>query len=233
MPTASADGARATPSGQPAAVPGPPGDSRTGGPATGPGRPGRGPGRQADRGERPPCRGKHGAGNTAGARRRNIGSGAGRSGAGGVVHPGSRGWRTRWRWRHRRPTGSPRRPWIRPASAPSWPATSVRCGRAAPSLRPRVLGAGRDGRRGHADHDRFQPAHHRPGRGGAALQIWSSKPVTGAWYWVTSRSVRFRPRHYWPAHTRVRFTAHLAGLQGAPGSTGGPTWPSTSGSVTR
>ncbi len=50
-----------------------------------------------------------------------------------------------------------------------------------------------------------------------ALQIWSSKPVTGAWYWVTSKSVWFRPRHYWPAHTRVRFTAHLAGLEGAPG----------------
>ena len=50
-----------------------------------------------------------------------------------------------------------------------------------------------------------------------ALQIWSSKPVTGAWYWVSSQSVWFRPRHYWPAHTRVRFSAHLAGLQGAPG----------------
>ena len=50
-----------------------------------------------------------------------------------------------------------------------------------------------------------------------ALQVWSSKPVTGAWYWVTSTSVWFRPRRYWPAHTRVRFTAHLSGLQGAPG----------------
>jgi lipoprotein-anchoring transpeptidase ErfK/SrfK len=50
-----------------------------------------------------------------------------------------------------------------------------------------------------------------------ALQIWSSRPVTGAWYWVSSTSVSFRPRHYWPAHTRVRFTAHLAGLQVAPG----------------
>ena len=50
-----------------------------------------------------------------------------------------------------------------------------------------------------------------------ALQIWSSKPVTGAWYWVNSTSVWFRPRHYWPAHTRVSFAAHLAGLQGAPG----------------
>lgn len=50
-----------------------------------------------------------------------------------------------------------------------------------------------------------------------SLQIWSSRPVTGAWYWVNSKSVWFRPRHYWPAHTRVRFTAHLAGLRGAPG----------------
>jgi lipoprotein-anchoring transpeptidase ErfK/SrfK len=50
-----------------------------------------------------------------------------------------------------------------------------------------------------------------------ALQIWSSRPVTGAWYWVNGKSVWFRPRHYWPAHTRVRFTAHLAGLQIAPG----------------
>jgi lipoprotein-anchoring transpeptidase ErfK/SrfK len=50
-----------------------------------------------------------------------------------------------------------------------------------------------------------------------ALQIWSSRPVTGAWHWVNSKSVWFRPRHYWPAHTRVRFTAHLAGLQVAPG----------------
>jgi lipoprotein-anchoring transpeptidase ErfK/SrfK len=50
-----------------------------------------------------------------------------------------------------------------------------------------------------------------------ALQIWSSRPVTGAWYWVNSKSVWFRPRHYWPAHTRVSFTAHVAGLQGAPG----------------
>jgi hypothetical protein len=56
-----------------------------------------------------------------------------------------------------------------------------------------------------------------------ALQIWSSKPVTGAWYWVNSKSVWFRPRHYWPAHTRVSFTAHLAGLQERLASTGSPT----------
>jgi lipoprotein-anchoring transpeptidase ErfK/SrfK len=50
-----------------------------------------------------------------------------------------------------------------------------------------------------------------------SLQIWSSKPVTGAWYWMSGTQVWFRPRAYWPAHTRVRFEAHLKGVQGARG----------------
>jgi len=50
-----------------------------------------------------------------------------------------------------------------------------------------------------------------------ALQVRSSKPVTGAWYWMSDSQVWFRPRTYWPAQTRVRFEAHLKGIQGAPG----------------
>lgn len=50
-----------------------------------------------------------------------------------------------------------------------------------------------------------------------SLEIWSSKPVTGAWYWMSDTQVWFRPRAYWPAHTRVRFEAHLKGVQGARG----------------
>ena len=50
-----------------------------------------------------------------------------------------------------------------------------------------------------------------------SLEITSSKPVAGAWYWMNRETVWFRPRQYWPAHTRVRFTAHLAGVQVAPG----------------
>jgi lipoprotein-anchoring transpeptidase ErfK/SrfK len=50
-----------------------------------------------------------------------------------------------------------------------------------------------------------------------SLEIWSSKPVTGAWYWVSDTQVWFRPRTYWPARTRVRFEAHLKGVQGARG----------------
>ena len=50
-----------------------------------------------------------------------------------------------------------------------------------------------------------------------SLEIWSSKPVTGAWYWLSDTQVWFRPRTYWPARTRVRFEAHLKGVQGARG----------------
>jgi lipoprotein-anchoring transpeptidase ErfK/SrfK len=50
-----------------------------------------------------------------------------------------------------------------------------------------------------------------------ALEIWSSKPVTGAWYWMSNHEVWFRPRSYWPAHTRVRVEAHLRGVRAAPG----------------
>ncbi|HEV2373371.1 MAG TPA: Ig-like domain-containing protein, partial [Streptosporangiaceae bacterium] len=50
-----------------------------------------------------------------------------------------------------------------------------------------------------------------------ALQISASKPVVGAWYWMSNTQVWFRPRTYWPAHTEVRFDARLRGIRGAPG----------------
>jgi lipoprotein-anchoring transpeptidase ErfK/SrfK len=50
-----------------------------------------------------------------------------------------------------------------------------------------------------------------------ALQITSSKPVVGAWYWNGDQQVDFRPRTYWPADTRVSFVGHLNGVEGAPG----------------
>jgi lipoprotein-anchoring transpeptidase ErfK/SrfK len=55
-----------------------------------------------------------------------------------------------------------------------------------------------------------------------ALQVKSSKPVTGSWYWddecgTAPTCLYFRPHHYWPTHTRVSFVAHLDGVQGAPG----------------
>jgi lipoprotein-anchoring transpeptidase ErfK/SrfK len=50
-----------------------------------------------------------------------------------------------------------------------------------------------------------------------ALQVSSSKPVYGAWYWDGDQTLYFRPQNYWPTHTTVSFDGHLDGLQGAKG----------------
>jgi len=50
-----------------------------------------------------------------------------------------------------------------------------------------------------------------------SLQITTSNPVVGAWYWDGSEQVDFRPRDYWPANTTVSFDGHLDGVEGAPG----------------
>jgi lipoprotein-anchoring transpeptidase ErfK/SrfK len=46
-----------------------------------------------------------------------------------------------------------------------------------------------------------------------ALEVRSTKPVEGAWYWVTSQEVIFRTKAYWPAHTSVSLVAHMAGVR--------------------
>jgi lipoprotein-anchoring transpeptidase ErfK/SrfK len=50
-----------------------------------------------------------------------------------------------------------------------------------------------------------------------ALSIRTSRPVVGAWYWDGDSTLYFRPRSYWPANTRVRFTGDLDGVEAAPG----------------
>jgi lipoprotein-anchoring transpeptidase ErfK/SrfK len=55
-----------------------------------------------------------------------------------------------------------------------------------------------------------------------ALQVSTSKPVIGSWYWdypcnMAATCAYFRPRDYWPAGTTVSFTGHLNGVEGAPG----------------
>jgi lipoprotein-anchoring transpeptidase ErfK/SrfK len=50
-----------------------------------------------------------------------------------------------------------------------------------------------------------------------SLQLRTSKPVVGAWYWDGDQTVEFRPRGYWRPHTVVHFTGHLDGVEGAPG----------------
>ena len=61
-----------------------------------------------------------------------------------------------------------------------------------------------------------------------ALQVKTSTPVTGAWYWdepcnMAAACLYFRPQSYWPAHTQVTFTGHLNGIEGAPGVYGAHT----------
>ena len=51
-----------------------------------------------------------------------------------------------------------------------------------------------------------------------AMQLTTSKPVTGAWYWLDGgQELNFRPRNYWPQNTQVSFTGHFDGLAIAPG----------------
>ncbi len=50
-----------------------------------------------------------------------------------------------------------------------------------------------------------------------SIEIQTSKPVTGAWYWDGNQTLDFRPRDYWPADTSVALTGHFDGVQAAPG----------------
>ena len=50
-----------------------------------------------------------------------------------------------------------------------------------------------------------------------SLSLRTSKPVEGAWYWDGNRTVEFRPRVYWPAHTTVSVNGRFTGVEGAKG----------------
>jgi lipoprotein-anchoring transpeptidase ErfK/SrfK len=50
-----------------------------------------------------------------------------------------------------------------------------------------------------------------------AIDIKSSNPAVGAWYWDGDQILDFRTRQYWPQHTKVSFDAHFNGAQIAPG----------------
>jgi lipoprotein-anchoring transpeptidase ErfK/SrfK len=55
-----------------------------------------------------------------------------------------------------------------------------------------------------------------------ALELRTSSPIVGAWYWdsecrTAPLCLYFRPRHYWPPGTHVSFTGHLNGVEAAPG----------------
>ncbi|MFG1875902.1 Ig-like domain-containing protein [Sphaerisporangium sp. NPDC049003] len=52
------------------------------------------------------------------------------------------------------------------------------------------------------------------------LMVQASNPVEGAWHWFDDKSVSFRPKQYWPAHTKVKLVAQLAGVHGGAGMYG-------------
>ena len=53
-----------------------------------------------------------------------------------------------------------------------------------------------------------------------SLELTTSRPVIGSWYWDDSEHLDFRPRDYWPANTTVSFDGHLDGVEGAKGMYG-------------
>jgi lipoprotein-anchoring transpeptidase ErfK/SrfK len=50
-----------------------------------------------------------------------------------------------------------------------------------------------------------------------SLQVTTSEPVVGAWYWDGDQTLYFRPRDYWPPNTSVGFVGHLDGVKAGPG----------------
>src|SRR5215471_11080738 len=50
-----------------------------------------------------------------------------------------------------------------------------------------------------------------------SIELKTSRPVIGSWYWDGDEVLDFRPRDYWPVHTTVSFTGHFDGVQAAPG----------------
>ncbi len=46
-----------------------------------------------------------------------------------------------------------------------------------------------------------------------ALSVTTSKPMVGAWHWISSRELHFRPQTAWPAHVKVRVVAALEGVR--------------------
>jgi lipoprotein-anchoring transpeptidase ErfK/SrfK len=50
-----------------------------------------------------------------------------------------------------------------------------------------------------------------------AIELRTSRPVVGAWYWQDDKTVIFRPRQYWPHYTTVTVNGNFDGVQVAPG----------------
>ncbi|MFI9647582.1 Ig-like domain-containing protein [Streptomyces sp. NPDC052040] len=46
-----------------------------------------------------------------------------------------------------------------------------------------------------------------------ALKVDSVPAVEGSWYWVDDKTLHYRPKEYWPAHTSITVHSNLAGVK--------------------
>ncbi|MQA08332.1 MAG: L,D-transpeptidase family protein [Pseudonocardiaceae bacterium] len=53
-----------------------------------------------------------------------------------------------------------------------------------------------------------------------ALKVETSVPVEGSWAWLNDQQVDWRPKEYWPAHTKVNVSANLYGVHYGGGAYG-------------
>ncbi|MBA0050267.1 hypothetical protein E0L36_04940 [Streptomyces sp. AJS327] len=58
-----------------------------------------------------------------------------------------------------------------------------------------------------------------------ALKVDSQPRVEGAWHWVNSKELHYRPKEYWPAHATINAYSRLDGLPVGGGVHGGPSKP--------
>ncbi|RFU84175.1 hypothetical protein DY218_24305 [Streptomyces triticagri] len=80
-----------------------------------------------------------------------------------------------------------------------------------------------------AELSRPVPADDRAARAAVerGLRVDARPRVEGAWHWVDSRTLHYRPRTYWPAHSRITVRSALEGTRIADGVYGGPAEPLT------
>jgi lipoprotein-anchoring transpeptidase ErfK/SrfK len=55
----------------------------------------------------------------------------------------------------------------------------------------------------------------------SAMRVASDPQVPGAWHWLSSQEVHFRPKEYWPARAHVRVDLDLNGVQAGENLWGG------------
>jgi lipoprotein-anchoring transpeptidase ErfK/SrfK len=64
---------------------------------------------------------------------------------------------------------------------------------------------------------RFSHPVHRRAVVERRLTVQTDKPIVGAWNWISSTEVHYRPRTYWPPYTHVQIHVHLMGVNAGHG----------------